>query len=317
MNVIDLILIIVILLSMWHGYRRGFVESTFEIMIWLGSFLTAFFLSRHLAALINFIFDMPELWIRPISFIILLVFFSWLISTICDRLLKQVPEEALDHQMNNLAGLIPGFFSGFVYSVMISFFLLAYPVPVLSESAAGSKMVNTISNRSGTIGEKISSAFYDFGMKLGSGMTIHPTGKETVSLPFKVNSNKVRHDLELEMLEMINKERARVNLPALTFDEEATAVARKHSRDMLSRGYFSHYTPEGKSPFDRMQEDKVRFMTAGENLALAQNLQLAHDGLMDSPGHKANILHKAYKRVGIGIIDAGIHGIVITQNFRN
>src|SRR5690606_11945182 len=98
--------------------------------------------------------------------------------------LKEVPPETLDNKLNNAAGLIPGFFSGFVYSVMISFFLLAYPVGSLSESAADSRLVDKITNRSGRIGEKISSAFYDFGMKLGSGMTIHPKGKETVTLPF-------------------------------------------------------------------------------------------------------------------------------------
>lgn len=51
--------------------------------------------------------------------------------------------------------------------------------------------------------------------------------------------------------------------------------------------------------------------------ALAPTLSQAHTGLMNSPGHRANILNNGFGRVGIGILDAGIYGLMITQNFRN
>ncbi len=86
---------------------------------------------------------------------------------------------------------------------------------------------------------------------------------------------------------------------------------------MFRRGYFSHVTPEGKSPFDRMKRARVKFMSAGENLALGQTLSICHRGLMNSPGHRANILHRSFKRVGIAIMDGGIYGLMITQDFRN
>jgi uncharacterized protein YkwD len=58
-------------------------------------------------------------------------------------------------------------------------------------------------------------------------------------------------------------------------------------------------------------------MAAGENLALAQTLSIAHTGLMHSPGHRANLLHRSFHRVGIGIIEGGVHGLMISQEFRN
>jgi uncharacterized protein YkwD len=58
-------------------------------------------------------------------------------------------------------------------------------------------------------------------------------------------------------------------------------------------------------------------MAAGENLALAQTLHIAHNGLMHSPGHRANILNPVYKRVGIGIVEGGMHGLMISQEFKN
>jgi uncharacterized protein YkwD len=66
-----------------------------------------------------------------------------------------------------------------------------------------------------------------------------------------------------------------------------------------------------------MRRDGVRFITAGENLALAPTLRIAHRGLMNSPGHRANIMNPSFGRVGIGILEGGSHGLMITQNFRN
>jgi hypothetical protein len=83
---------------------------------------------------------------------------------------------------------------------------------------------------------------------------------------------------------MVNKERAKAGLQPLKPDPEMTNVARVHSRDMFARGYFAHVNPEGKDPFDRMKDAHVSFYAAGENLALAQTLEMAHTNLMNRPG---------------------------------
>ena len=86
---------------------------------------------------------------------------------------------------------------------------------------------------------------------------------------------------------------------------------------MFARSYFSHDSHDVRSLAERAQAANVRYLTAGENIALAQTLRIAHTGLMNSPGHKANILHKGFHRVGIGIVDGGRHGIMVTQDFRD
>ncbi|MBD1391561.1 hypothetical protein IDJ76_00490 [Mucilaginibacter sp. ZB1P21] len=136
-------------------------------------------------------------------------------------------------------------------------------------------------------------------------------------LPFRVLNPKVRTDLEAEMLVKVNRERTKRELKTLKADPEIAVVARAHSVDMFARSYFSHYTPEGIDPFERIRTGGIHFFTAGENLALAQTLNIAHRGLMESPGHRANILNPAFGRLGIGIVDGGIYGLMITQNFRD
>jgi uncharacterized protein YkwD len=114
---------------------------------------------------------------------------------------------------------------------------------------------------------------------------------------------------------LVNKERTSTDIPALDFSENLAKVARAHCSDMFKRGYFSHYTPEGLSPFDRMTEADIVFTYAGENLALAPSVDLAMKGLMQSLGHKANILSTNFHRVGVGVIDGGIYGEMFCQEF--
>ena len=142
-----------------------------------------------------------------------------------------------------------------------------------------------------------------------------PQSLETIALRFKTTAVAPAPQLEERMLTLVNRERAQRGLEALEPNETARQVARKHSRDMLARGYFSHGNPEGETPFDRMKKGGVSYRAAGENLALAPTLAEAHIGLMNSPGHRANILSDKFGTVGIGIIDAGPYGVMVTQNF--
>lgn len=316
MNIVDVILIIVIGLSIYSGWKKGFIESAFELTIWLGSFLLAFFIS---ALILRFflLLNISGIWIRPVFFIAFLIFFSHYISRIGDHLTKNFSDEAHFHWTNKLSGIIPGLFSGIVYATLISFFALSYPLGNLSQRTKDSNIASWLSHKNSWPGKLLSEMAADIGYGSPSDFTVHTRGTELVSLPFKVNNPRPRPDLEIRMLELINMERKKAGLKLMAFDKKLAQVAMKHSTDMLNRGYFSHYTPEGKGPYDRMRKDRVRFRVAGENLALAQTLQSAHEGLMESPVHKANILHHSFGRVGIGILDAGANGIMITQNFRN
>lgn len=96
-------------------------------------------------------------------------------------------------------------------------------------------------------------------------------------------------------------------------------AARSHSQDMLDRDYFAHDTPEGESPFDRMQAAGYVFSTAGENLAWRgttglldeantveqQHVDLFVDTGIAGRGHRVAMLDNDYREVGIGVIRGG------------
>ncbi len=148
-------------------------------------------------------------------------------------------------------------------------------------------------------------------------LTINPLSTERIpldSLPEKT-ALTVDAAAEQRMVDLVNAERSKTGLPQLVVDAEITEVARAHSRDMFERRYFSHVSPEGKDAGDRLTAAGVSYSYAGENLAYAPDVATAHEGLMNSEGHRKNILDPEFRHIGIGVIDGGVYGRMFTQNF--
>lgn len=120
---------------------------------------------------------------------------------------------------------------------------------------------------------------------------------------------------EQAMVSMVNQARAEAGLAPLKVDPQLVKTARMKSQDMINLGYFSHQSPTYGSPFDLMRSQGVSYRYAGENLAGAPTVERAHTGLMNSQGHRANILNPNYTRIGIGVIDGGRYGKMFTQHF--
>jgi uncharacterized protein YkwD len=129
-------------------------------------------------------------------------------------------------------------------------------------------------------------------------------------------SADLKEGFEYQLFDLTNASRANHQLPILTWDEHVRETARKHSSDMALNQYFSHTNLEGESPFDRLEEDQVSFHTAGENLAYGQFSSIfAHEGLMNSMGHRKNILQKDYEYLGVGVAFNETSQPYFTQNF--
>jgi len=121
---------------------------------------------------------------------------------------------------------------------------------------------------------------------------------------------------EQQMLDLVNQEREKQGLPALKADPELTKVARVKAKDMIDNNYFDHNSPTYGSPFDMMKKFGVEYNTAGENLAGNSSVDGAHTSLMNSQGHRENILKSEYTSVGIGVVDGGQYGKMFVQMFK-
>jgi uncharacterized protein YkwD/uncharacterized membrane protein required for colicin V production len=143
--------------------------------------------------------------------------------------------------------------------------------------------------------------------------------EEARQLPFQVAAEELAPDPAAEeaLLALVNGERERAGLPALAPEGALVPIARAHAVEMFAQGYFAHESPATGSPFDRLDAAGVAYLAAGENLAYAPAIEIAHRGLMASPGHRANILSPAFGRAGIGIVRSEYYGLMIVQVFRD
>jgi uncharacterized protein YkwD len=133
--------------------------------------------------------------------------------------------------------------------------------------------------------------------------------------------------LEQRMWELINQERedpshlteTRGRARPLKWDEKLAGVARAHSRDMVERGYVSHFSPDGSFPALRVSQAGIAYLCAGENIAKFRDVIRAQAAFMNEPplghNHRANILDPDFTHVGIGIVRGPDGMFYITQEF--
>lgn len=138
------------------------------------------------------------------------------------------------------------------------------------------------------------------------------------------------NELEQQMLELINEERTSRGLTPVELELRLNDSSEDHSQWMLNEDQFSHTGANGSSAGDRMRDADFEFdgnWTWGENIAyqsergapgLADDVEDLHTSLMNSPGHRANILNPDYEVVGLGIETGdfeGVDAVMVTQNF--
>lgn len=135
---------------------------------------------------------------------------------------------------------------------------------------------------------------------------------------------------EAQILGMINADRAARGLGRLTLDSDLVQTARSHCRDMRDRNYFEHDSPQRgqRTPMDRyrftlarMGEETPPVMTLGENIYYCSesnalfDAAYAHHALMNSPGHRANILNPTFTKAGVAVLRGADGQFWVTEMF--
>ena len=127
-------------------------------------------------------------------------------------------------------------------------------------------------------------------------------------------------ELEHQVFELVNRQRIRNGSPPLTWNEQAARVARLHSRNMASKGFFSHIGADGKRVSGRADSAGLKnWQMIGENIAcnfgFGNPVERAVDRWMVSPGHRRSLLLKNWKESGVGITVAADGTYYFTQVF--
>lgn len=147
-----------------------------------------------------------------------------------------------------------------------------------------------------------------------NGSSSGTTSGGTTEVPATANSTDVS-TAEAKAVELMNADRRANGLSDLKVSSALTSVARSHAQDMVARNFFSHTNPDGKGLADRLKQANISYSAAGENLAENISVQAAETALMNSSGHRANILNSNYTTVGIGVSFDSDGNVYVVQDF--
>lgn len=322
---LDIIIVLVILFYAHEGYVLGFAIAFLDLVSFILSFIVALKLYGFVASLLTNAFSLPVGFANAGGFFLTALITEIILSILFRKLLSRAPSFRPDNafyrffkKINNISGLVPGAISAFIVLSFIFSVIVSLPSsPLIKNMVTGSKIGSRLIANTSFFENRLNDVFGGALSETLNFLTVEPQSDKTVSLHFKVQNGKVDAAAEQEMYRAVNTERAKAGVQLLAFDNSLRDVARAHSQDMFERGYFSHYTPEGLSPFDRMDDFGIEYRFAGENLALAPSTELAMQGLMNSTGHRKNILSPNFGKVGVGVIDGGIYGKMYSQEFSN
>ncbi|RLQ96240.1 hypothetical protein D9X91_08110 [Falsibacillus albus] len=119
-----------------------------------------------------------------------------------------------------------------------------------------------------------------------------------------------------EVLNLVNKERAKAGVSPLSLASDVTNVAQVKAEDMMDNNYFSHTSPKYGDPFEMLNHFGIHWTAAGENIAAGQTTpESVMASWMASTGHRENILNPDFKEIGIGFTKGGTYRYYWVQTF--
>lgn len=315
-NWVDLIIIVFLLIFIFESFGRPLILELLDFL----SFSLAFFLSFEFynfpARYLGTQFRIPH-GLSLVAGFMSVWFLSEVIFYLIVRLiLPKIP--VLKISRLNFLSVIPALFRGLVFIAFLLVMIATFPIqPSIKIGVLDSKLGSRILKNAYSLEQPVKNVFGGLTNDSLTFLTIKPETSEKVDLGFQTTKVSPDEKAESRMFSLVNQERVSRGLKALVWEDMMRDIAGAHSKDMFVRGYFSHYSPEGKTVADRASGAGIDFLVIGENLAYAPNVELAHKGLMNSPGHRANILSTDYSKIGIGVMDGGVYGEMFTQVFTN
>ncbi|MDH3261812.1 MAG: CvpA family protein [Acidimicrobiia bacterium] len=305
-----------------RGWVRGFTREAMDLVGLVLGIALAFRFSGPLGdALAEWLGISPEL--GRLAGGIALFLLVGVGASIGSRYLQKIftlPGLALTHRL--LGGGLALAWALFVAILMLSL-VVVMPLPAtfdeqISESSVASaltdpdafpqRMFHTVA------GDRVLEALLNLDRLVGREKIILEED-ETLAIP-PADPGDIRRDEKaaLEIFELVNRARIEEGLDPLAWSAPLAEVGELHATEMYIEGYFSHTSQTTGTGADRISEAGIPYRIIGENLALAATAGTAHSGLMDSPGHRANILGSGFTRVGIGVI-RGPLGLMVVQLF--
>lgn len=316
MNWVDWVIIAALVLFALESLGHSVLLELLDF----ASFLLSFFFSFSFYNIPSKLYEVQ--FLIPHGLSLVLGFMSvWFLSEAIIYMIVRTLQPALPKVKilgSQVLAIIPGSLRGLVFVAFVLVMTATFPIqPTVKKAVLDSKLGSEILENAYALEQPVKNVFGSVSNDSLTFLTIKPKTDEKINLGFQTTQFTDDQIAEKAMVDLVNQERVKRELKTLTLDENLRSIARGHSADMFTRGYFSHYSSEGKSVADRVLDAGIDFLIVGENLAFAPSVESAHKGLMNSEGHRANILSTDFGKIGIGVMDGEVYGKMFTQVFSN
>ena len=315
-NWVDLIILVVLAYFVSEAWRVGFWVILADFLGFLFSLAVALRGYAFASNLLSANFTIPHSLANALGFLLTAGICEAIFSFILINGVKKIPYKFWKKPWSNILATIPATGQGLIILSFILTLLVGLPItPKIKADVTESRIGGFLVKQTTGLEARLNEIFGGLVEDSLTYLTVRPGSREAIPITVEQGELKADEVAEAEMFRLVNDERKKRGIGVLEWRTEVIPVARAHAKDMWEREYFGHVSPEGEDVGDRLNNAGISYSTAGENLALAPTISTAHNGLMNSEGHRANILEPEFRKVGIGVIDNGVYGKIFVQIF--
>jgi uncharacterized membrane protein required for colicin V production len=319
---IDFVALVLLGYLLVRGWTRGFVREAFDLIGLVIGVILAFRLAPLLGALLTAVFGFSEPVARLAGGTI--VFLGVGIgAAVATKLIEGRFQMPGLNGVNRAGGAsLAAAWGVFVATLVMTVGVILPMPPTVAGYFDESVVARTLTDPDGlpqgvftdVAGDRMVEALLNLRELVGDSKVVIGPG-DSLEIP-PADPGELERDGEAaeEIFAKVNAARVEAGFEPLRWGGDLADVAARHAREMYVQGYFAHESPRTGNVGDRLRDAAISYRVAGENLALAATPDEVHDGLMESPGHRANILGSDFQTVGIAVI-RGPLGLMTVQVF--
>jgi uncharacterized membrane protein required for colicin V production len=305
-----------------RGWARGFVKEAMDLLGVLVGLAVAFRLSPAAGALVSGTIGSSPTVSRIIGGLLLFTLVGGAAAVVAHYLhrVARLPGLALGNRLTG-AGLALAW-GAFVATLALSVVSLFRLPPAVAEQLGESAVAATLTDPAGmpqsvlaqVSGDRVLGVLLSLDDLIGSRRAIVEGDDRVDFEAADQDSLNLDPGAVLDLLDNLNEEREDAGLEPLALSDPLSFFNDTATTEIYTEGYFSHESPSTGMVSDRLERSGVVVRRAGENLALAVDSSEAHEGLVASPSHQANMLDPGFTSVGMAALKGPL-GLMVVQVF--
>ena len=277
-NWIDLIIILLLIFYLIGGSGRGLILGFLDLGGFLFSFVSALKFYTLFGNILVDNFSIPRGISNALGFLFAGLFAEIILSFLINLSYNKFYPKIYMHlkkrrylsfflKLERSLGFIPVIGEALIFTAFILTLLVSLPIQgAIKKDIVSSKIGGPLVSRTSGIERQLNKIFGEAVNETLTFLTINPnpSSNDKVDLRFSQKDVKIDEAAEQTMLNLLNSERISHGLRHLSLSFQLRDLSRDYAKDMFARGYFSHFNPEGQSPFDRMEKKAIHFTARSE-----------------------------------------------------